>query len=74
MSLIQLKVRGKDQTKELDVDREIVARCPKCKAETAGRKFCPECGASLAPRDACGSCGAKMAPAAKFCPECGAKR
>jgi len=71
---IREKVRSKDQTKDLDLDREMVARCPKCKAETAGGKFCPECGASLAPKDACGGCGVKLAPAAKFCPECGEKR
>jgi membrane protease subunit (stomatin/prohibitin family) len=71
---IQEKVRAKDQTRDLDLDTEMVARCPKCKAETAGAKFCPECGASLAPKDSCAGCGAKMAPQAKFCPECGAKR
>ena len=71
---IQEKVRAKDQTRDLDLDTQMVARCPKCKAETAGAKFCPECGASLAPKDACADCGAKLAPKAKFCPECGAKR
>jgi hypothetical protein len=71
---IKEKVRAKDQTGGLDLDTEMVARCPKCKAETAGAKFCPECGASLAPKDKCGSCGAKMDPKARFCPECGAKR
>ncbi len=71
---IREKVRAKDQTKDLDLDTEMVARCPKCKAETAGGKFCPECGASLAPKDECLSCGAKLAPGAKFCPECGRKR
>lgn len=70
---IREKVRSKDQTAELDLDREMVARCPKCQAETAGGKFCPECGASLAPRDQC-ACGAKLQPTAKFCPECGQKR
>jgi len=71
---IHTKVRERDQTKGLDLDNPMVARCPKCSAQTSGGKFCPECGATLRPRDACGQCGAKMAPAAKFCPECGAKR
>lgn len=71
---IREKVRGKDQTKDLDLDAQMVARCPKCKAETQGAKFCPECGAPLAPRDTCRSCGAKMGTGAKFCPECGEKR
>jgi hypothetical protein len=71
---IREKVRATDQTKGLDLDREMVARCPKCKAETQGARFCPECGEPLAPRDACGSCGAKLLAKAKFCPECGAKR
>ena len=71
---IHAKVRERDQTKGLDLDNPMVARCPKCSAQTSGGKFCPECGATLRPRDACGQCGAKMAPAAKFCPECGAKR
>ena len=71
---IREQVFAKDQTKELDLERTMVARCPKCKAETAGGKFCPECGASLAPHDACGACGAKLAAGAKFCPECGASR
>jgi hypothetical protein len=71
---IREKVFAKDQTKDLDLDTEMVARCPKCKAQTSGAKFCPECGASLAPRDACAKCGAKLAAGAKFCPECGQKR
>jgi hypothetical protein len=71
---IHTKVRERDQTKDLDLDGHMVARCPKCSARTAGGKFCPECGAALRPRDACGQCGAKMAAAAKFCPECGARR
>lgn len=71
---IREKVRQKDQTRELDLDDEMVARCPKCKAETAGGKFCPECGAPLKPADQCGQCGAKLDPKSKFCPECGAKR
>jgi membrane protease subunit (stomatin/prohibitin family) len=71
---IREKVRAQDQTKDLNLEREMVARCPKCKAETAGGKFCPDCGASLAaPKDQC-ACGAKLAPNAKFCPECGEKR
>ena len=71
---IHAKVRERDQTKGLDLDNSMVARCPKCSAQTSGGKFCPECGATLRPRDACGQCGAKMAAGAKFCPECGAKR
>ena len=42
---IREKVRQKDQTGDLNLDDEMVARCPKCQAETAGGKFCPECGA-----------------------------
>ena len=42
---IREKVRAKDQTKDLDLDRKMVARCPKCQAHTKGGKFCPECGA-----------------------------
>ena len=71
---INVKVRERDQTKELNLDREMVARCPKCMAQVQGGKFCPDCGEALAPKDACGGCGAKMAPKAKFCPECGEKR
>jgi hypothetical protein len=71
---IHTKVRERDQTTGLDLDRQMVARCPKGGAQTAGGKFLPECGASLRPRDECGQCGAKMASAAKVCPECGAKR
>ena len=71
---IHSKVRERDQTEGLDLDAKMVARCPKCKAQTAGGKFCPECGASLAPRNECADCGAKVPPAAKFCPECGARR
>jgi len=71
---IREKVRSQDQIKDLNLEREMVARCPKCKAETAGGKFCPECGATLAVKDECGGCGAKLAPKAKFCPECGEKR
>lgn len=70
---IRDKVRAKDQTQDLDLDTPMVARCPKCKAETAGAKFCPECGEALAPKDKC-RCGAKLEPRARFCPECGAKR
>ena len=68
---IREKVRAKDQTAGLNLDRQAVARCPKCKAQTAGGKFCPECGAPLAPRGACASCGANIPPKARFCPECG---
>jgi RNA polymerase subunit RPABC4/transcription elongation factor Spt4 len=68
---IREKVRAKDQTKDLNLDRKAVARCPKCKAQTTGGKFCPECGATLAPKGACGSCGALVPAKAKFCPECG---
>src|SRR3954468_9174854 len=71
---IHTKVRERDQTGDLDLEGHMVARCPKCSAQTAGGKFCPECGAALRPRDACGQCGAKMAPSAKFCPDCGARR
>jgi len=71
---IREKVRAKDQTKDLDLDHAMVARCPKCKAQTQGGKFCPECGATLRPKDECGGCGAALKPNAKFCPECGAKR
>src|SRR5262249_25985845 len=71
---IRDRVRSKDQVKDLDLDTEMVARCPKCKAETQGAKFCPECGTSLAAKDHCVSCGAKVLPSAKFCPECGTKR
>lgn len=71
---IHEKVRTRDQTKDLDLDREMVARCPKCNAQTEGGKFCPECGERLAPKDACAKCGTKMLPKAKFCPECGERR
>ncbi len=71
---IHEKVRQRDQTKELNLDAKMVARCPKCKAKTSGGKFCPECGATLAPKDACGQCGAKMPAGGKFCPECGARQ
>ncbi len=70
---IREKVRAKDQTRDLDLDLDtpMVARCPKCKAQTSGAKFCPECGTALAPKGTCASCGAKLTPKAKFCPECG---
>ncbi len=71
---IREKVRLKDQTKDLDLDTEMVARCPKCAAETKGAKFCPECGQALAAKTHCSGCGAKLEAGAKFCPECGAKR
>jgi Double zinc ribbon/Prokaryotic RING finger family 2 len=71
---IREKVRAKDQTGDLDLDGRMVARCPKCKAETQGGKFCFECGAPLQSKDECGGCGAALLPKAKFCPECGAKR
>lgn len=71
---VREKVRAKDQTRDLDLDTPMVARCPKCQAQTQGGKFCPECGARLAPRDTCDDCGAPLSPQAKFCPQCGAKR
>jgi hypothetical protein len=72
---IRTAVHLKDQTDGLDLDTQMVTRCPKCKAETQGGKFCPECGASLAaPKDTCSGCGTKLLAQAKFCPECGAKR
>jgi hypothetical protein len=71
---IREKVRARDQTADLDLDRQMVARCPQCRAQTPGGKFCPECGANLSPRDECRQCQAKMTPSARFCPECGAKR
>jgi rRNA maturation endonuclease Nob1 len=71
---INVKVRERDQTKDLNLDRQMVTRCPKCMAQVQGGKFCPDCGEALAPKDACGGCGAKMLPKAKFCPECGEKR
>jgi membrane protease subunit (stomatin/prohibitin family) len=58
---IHQKARERDQTKDLDLDRPMVA-------------LCPECGAPLAPRDECEGCGAKVGGKAKFCPECGQKR
>jgi hypothetical protein len=71
---IREKVRSRDQTKGLDLDGKMVARCPHCRAQTSGGKFCGECGGALAPKNECGQCGAKMSPTAKFCPDCGAKR
>lgn len=71
---IRSRVRSKDQTEGLDLDDQMVARCPKCQAQTSGGKFCPECGAPLRSRDTCGACGVKLEPGAKFCPECGARR
>jgi rRNA maturation endonuclease Nob1 len=68
---IREKVRSQDQTRGLNLDRQMVARCPKCKAQTSGGKFCPECGAPLATKSTCGSCGAEVPAKAKFCPECG---
>ena len=70
---IREKVRQRDQTKGLDLDTAMVARCPKCKAETQGAKFCPECGEKLAAKGTCAGCGAQMGPRTKFCPECGRK-
>jgi hypothetical protein len=71
---IREKTRARDQTGDLDLDRKMVARCPQCRAQTAGGKFCRECGAILSARDECAHCHAKLAPKAKFCAECGAKR
>jgi membrane protease subunit (stomatin/prohibitin family) len=71
---IREKVRAKDQTAGLDLDRKMVARCPKCKAETKGGKFCPECGAPLAQTSFCTECGAEIPAKAKFCPGCGQAR
>jgi rRNA maturation endonuclease Nob1 len=71
---IHVKVRERDQTADLNLDRQMVARCPKCMAQVEGGKFCPECGEALAPKDECDACGVKLAPKAKFCPECGAKK
>jgi hypothetical protein len=71
---IREKVRAKDQTAGLDLDRRMVARCPKCKAETKGGKFCPDCGTPLSQTAFCTGCGAEMPAKAKFCPGCGAAR
>lgn len=72
---IREKVRAKDQTGDLELDARMVARCPKCKAQTQGGKFCAECGTTLvAAKDECEACGAALQARAKFCPECGAKR
>jgi hypothetical protein len=71
---IREKVHAKDQTGGLDLDRRMVARCPKCKAETKGGKFCPECGAPLAQTSFCTGCGTEMPAKAKFCPGCGQAR
>jgi hypothetical protein len=71
---IREKVRGRDQTRGLDLDTEMVARCPDCGAECSGGKFCPECGAVLSQKAGCVKCGAPLEAKARFCPECGAKQ
>lgn len=70
---IRQKVRQKDQTKGVDLERRMVARCPQCSAQTKGGKFCPECGAPLSAESRCRACGADMPAKARFCPECGEK-
>ena len=68
---IQEKLTGVDLTKDLNIREAVVARCPKCGAETQGGKFCPECGTSLAPVITCSRCGTEAKAGARFCPECG---
>ncbi len=68
---VRTKVAGVDFTGDVNVRDRVVARCPKCNAETEGGKFCPECGALLAPVSACSRCGMEAKAGAKFCPECG---
>jgi rRNA maturation endonuclease Nob1 len=70
---IRQKVRQKDQTKGVDLERRMVARCPQCSAQTKGGKFCPECGAPLSAESRCRACDAEMPAKARFCPECGEK-
>lgn len=65
------KLTETDLTQGIDVGREVVARCPKCMAETHGAKFCPECGTALATTTTCSGCGASVPAGVKFCPECG---
>jgi membrane protease subunit (stomatin/prohibitin family) len=67
---INSKVREQNMTKDLDLEADAVALCPKCGARTNG-KFCAECGATLAPKSKCPKCAAEVKAGAKFCPECG---
>lgn len=67
------KVFKTDYTKDLNVVTEVVAKCPKCGAETKGGKFCPVCGTKLIREYKCLKCGAKLTDEMKFCSECGTK-
>ncbi|HEY3365644.1 MAG TPA: zinc ribbon domain-containing protein [Symbiobacteriaceae bacterium] len=68
------KVKSTNYTADLNVVDHVVAKCPKCGAETQGGKFCMECGATLLPETKCNRCGAKLPEKAKFCLECGTPR
>ncbi|MEK7468710.1 MAG: zinc ribbon domain-containing protein [Planctomycetota bacterium] len=68
------KARKADMVKDVDVERETVAKCASCGARTGTSKFCPECGKPVAVKTKCGGCGAEMDAAVKFCPECGIPR
>jgi len=65
------KVATVDFTKDVNVREPVIARCPKCMAETQGGKFCGECGAPLTPVTVCSHCGTEAKDGTKFCPECG---
>ena len=65
------KLQTVDFTKDVNLREKVVARCPKCMAESQGGKFCPECGTPLAPVTVCSRCGTEAKEGAKFCPECG---
>jgi len=67
---INEKVRLQNMTKDLDLEADAIALCPKCGARTNG-KFCTECGATLSPKVKCPKCAAEVKSGAKFCPECG---
>jgi len=73
ISQMKEKVFKTDYTKDLNVVGKVVAKCPKCGAETKGAKFCPNCGAKLVAEYQCQKCGAKLTDDMKFCPECGRK-
>lgn len=68
---VQTKLQEVDLTKDINLREDVVARCPRCNAETQGGKFCPECGASLTSALVCARCGTEAKGGTKFCPECG---
>ncbi len=71
LAQIREKLQTVDFTKDVNLREKVVARCPKCLAESQGGKFCPECGTPLAATTVCSRCGTEAKAGAKFCPECG---